>query len=728
MKLLALFKSEDHNNMNSYSKKNQNGIVVNHSHTLSLFLLLSLQLLYTSSFSQSLLTPPIAKHLLSVDTINQKLGLDPFKWLENINDTEVMSYLKAENAYSDTFFGKIKNTIDSITLLFKSYDDYLIKIRNFPQKTGSYYYSRNLETGNKYVTHWRTRDTILWNREKVLDENELAGNASHFSLTSFIPSSDEQHLAIIYEFNGNRSILKIKDLRLNNYTDSLEDIESCTWSSNSQSIVCTTGNGNVIIHKIGKGTQNSKVIYTEKDDRFMIDVGLSTSGKFIFITSYNNETSDVRYIPADLSRINPRLIQKRMDHIRYYADNFGDDYFCFLTNLNAPDFKIVKTKISEPGVKSWVDLIPTKHNIVINGFNLVKQQFLILEEQYNSEPQIRIVDCKSLKEHLLSFPGSRNGLKIISTDTVQCKLTIELCNEINPGSIYEYALKKQELKLIRDFQIPGYDKSKYTVERLWIPGDSGILIPVTLLSKKQNAFPGNRPLFLEGYGAYGYVSPIEFMPKAILLLDLGFYVAFTSPRGGGELGDNWWNGGRLLNKINTFRDYIRCAEYFINEGYTSKGRIVGYGGSEGGLIMGYVANERPDLFKGLILSHPEVDPLTSNLDSTSVRSQSNEWLELGNPNIKTYYDYIESYTPYNNVKRQKYPAMFFITGLLDNNVNYWEEAKMVALLRSKKQDSNILLLRTQMKGTHFNENIIANDLRLSAEKFAFILQIFGFIK
>jgi oligopeptidase B len=664
----------------------------------------------------------------SIDTINQKLGLDPFKWLENKNDSEVISYLNAENAYSDQFFDRMKNTVDSIALLFRTYNSELMRIKNLPEKKGSYYYYRNCEPGKKYFTHLRTRDTISGIKEKILDEDELAGNASNFQLTSFRPSPDEQHLAVIFAYNGNRSILKIKDIQRDLFTDSLDDIESCVWSSDSRSIVCTTGDKNVILCRIGRGNSKSKIIYTERDDRFMTDVGISASGKFIFITSYNNETTEVRYLPADLSRTKPRLIQKRIDNVRYYADNFAGDYFWFLTNLKAPELKIVKTRIASPGLKNWVDVIPTRPNIIINDYSVVKNEYLVLEEQENLKTRIRIVDYKSLTDHLLSFPVDRNELSIIYTDTVQCKLTIGLCNEINPGSIYEYDLRKQELKLIRDLEIKGYDKSKYSVKSLWIPGDSDILIPVTLLYKNQPLSPDRKPLFLHAYGSYGAVFPVVFMPKAILLLDLGFYVVFAFPRGGGELGDKWWDGGRLLNKKNTFKDYIRCAEYLVDKGYTSKGGIVGYGASAGGLIMGYAANERPELFRGLILDHPDVDPLTSQLDSTLNPSQPNEWLELGNPNIKTYYDYIQSYAPYNNVKKQSYPAMLFITGLLDNNVNYWEPAKMVALLRNKKQDSNSLLLRTQMKGTHSGENIIENDLMSSAERFAFILQIFGFIK
>ncbi|MCX6286205.1 MAG: prolyl oligopeptidase family serine peptidase [Bacteroidetes bacterium] len=699
------------------------GIIINDWLCKSTFLIAYLLILCDVSFSQKRLNPPRVLPSSSPDTIDQIRGVDPYNWLKNKNDSVVLRYIKSENAYTDRYFDEINDLRDSIYRVFLHQDSLLNNISHYPEKKGGYYYSKAPEGGKRYFIHCRTNDTTSGISEIVLDENELAVNSENFSLSEIIPSPDDKLLAVLYNYNGNRSILKIRDLRLKAFTDSIEDIESCAWSSNSKSVILTNSENQVIIHQVRTGQSRDKVIYTEKDDRFMIDVTASSSRKFIFITSYNNETTEVRYVPSDLRLTRPRLIQAGKENMRYFADHFGSDCFWIFTNSNAPGNKIVKVKIEHASVENWEDVIRSQENINIITYDLVNDEFLVLLERENLEQEIRVVNLKTGKEHLLPFPKGEKELTITSTDTTHGKLTIELCNFINPGSTYEYDLHTLELKPVRELHIKGYDPSKYALESLWIHADSGILIPATLMTRKDRG-SGRKPLYLESYGAYNWVYPATFMSKAILMLDQGFYVVFAYPRGGGELGPKWWEGGRLMNKKNTFTDYIRCAEYLVEKGYTSKGEIIGSGGSEGGLIMGYVANERPDLFKGLIFSHPEVDPLTSQLDSSSGIRSPNEWLELGNPNQKTCYDYIKSYAPYNNVKPHAYPAMYFITGLLDNNVDYSESLRMVALLRQTKTDQNVLLLRIQMKGTHFGESGNEDYLHEASERFAFILNLF----
>jgi oligopeptidase B len=313
-------------------------------------------------------------------------------------------------------------------------------------------------------------------------------------------------------------------------------------------------------------------------------------------------------------------------------------------------------------------------------------------------------------------------------DTLNRKFTILVSNEINPGSIYEYDLGSGVLRLMHELEIPGFDKSAYSIEHISIPGDSNIKIPLTLLYRKEIKSRGSRPLILCAYGAYGNVFPVEFEKQAISFLDRGFYVALAAPRGGGEMGEEWWNDGRLLNKKNTFKDYFSCADYLIERGYTAKGEITGLGGSAGGLIMGYAANERPELFKSLCMGHPYVDPLSDLLDSTENLKSPNEWLEFGNPNINTFYDYIQTYAPYNNVRKHDYPAILMTTGLLDNNLNYSQAVKMVAMLRHDKTDHNILLLYVNKTGTHFGDSGIDDYLRGAAKSWAFILDQYGINK
>jgi len=492
-------------------------------------------------------------------------------------------------------------------------------------------------------------------------------------------------------------------------------------------------NRDLFVHRIGSPSSEDRLIYSEPDPRFMIGITLSASGKFVFIKVCNNETTETWFLPSDLRTLRPVRIQLRESGHRYTVEHYSSDYFWILSNLNALNGKLVQAKIGYPGSDFWITAISYHDSTFLQGFAVINQKYLLLLEKRFPKTSCRIIDMTPKRgeerENRVTFTEPDGNLIYEGYDSIHGKILLRYSSVLSPVTLYTYDPVSRKLGIRWQTKIKQYIKDDYAAKLVWVPSQDRTAIPVTILYKQGlDKKDGTNPLLLTAYGCYGLENPAKFNSPYISLLDRGFYVAIAHIRGGGELGPVWWEEGRRLKKKNSFTDFLDCAEFLINHQYTSRGLITATGIGAGGLVMGVAANERPDLFKAVILEVPFVDPLSALLDSAKNQPEVNEWMEFGNPNEKPLFDYILSYSPYQNVRKQDYPAMFFRAGYLDKNVTCAETMKMAASLRKNKTGEHILLIRTEMDPDH--QESTGPELRVQqlADQFAFILDLYGMKK
>jgi len=672
--------------------------------------------------------PPIAEEIPSKQLISGINYTDPYKYLENPKDSKTVSYIRAENGYAEYYFKRLSKLKNKIVKEFEEQDNYGKQRGSIPMLIGKYFYYKRTPDGKNLPVRYRKLNGEDAKEELILDENLLAKGAQNFGMDQFLVSPDNSKFLFTYTLNNDKCRLMIKKFDDQSSVDSIiEDISGAAWAGDSKSIVYVKDEKEVLFHQIGTPVEQDKTIYLEKRDDLYVDADLSESAKYIFITSRNNEATECSYLSADLKSLKPTLIESLSYGHTYFVDHFGSNFFLILSDQGTSIRKLFKSLILKPSEKNWITVLEGNDGYYIDGYNVIEEKYLILIEKKNLNATLRVIDLSyGGKDNQITFKEPDGHMEFLYHDKDKQKIVFSFASMLTPVTVYSYDMDSRRLTIRGQPSIKDYKKENYIVDLIWATSTDGTKIPISMIHKNgMKQSDGMNPLFLKAYGSYGYTPPFEFNPDMISLLDRGFFLACAHVRGGGEFGKPWWDAGKLMKKKIAVRDYIACAEYLIKQGYTTKGMITANGTSAGGIVIGAVLNERPELFRSALLVMPFVDPLPELIDSTINKENPNKWPEFGNPDIPEQFQYLLGYSPYDNIKKQEYPAMLFRTSIRDQNVAFPGSLKMVARLRANKTDKNILLIKTDDRKTHMGDTGESDDNEFRAENWAFIIDQYG---
>ncbi len=688
---------------------------------------------HTTTPERQSISPPVAKIIPEADTLHGDVRIDNYYWLRDRANPEVIEYLEAENKYTEDI---MKHTEKFQKQLYK---ELLGRIKetdlSVPEKIDDYYYYSRTEEGKQYRIFCRKKGELNAKEEILLDQNELAKGYDYFRIGAFEITLDHQLLAYSIDTTGSETYtLYIKDLNTGELLkDEIKDIDDyIAWTNDSKTIFYATQDATrrpykVYRHSLGTTQKEDKIVYHEKDEAFYVYISKTKSKKYLLITSGSKTTTEIRYLNANSPKDSFKIIHPRQHKMKYYIDHHNDKFY-ILTNDNAKNFKLMEVSVHNPLKKNWKEVIPHRNSIKIDDFSVFKSHLVVYERE-NGLKKIRIMNLVNNEIHYVDFPEPVYSFRQGANPDFNSKiLRFTYMSLVTPRSVFDYNMDTRSRELKKQYEIlGGYDPSLYQSERIFAQAQDGTMIPISLVYKKGMVKNGSNPLFLTGYGAYGASFDPYFSSNRLSLLNRGFIYAIAHIRGGGEMGEYWYEQGKYFNKMNTFTDFITCAEHLIAEKYTSSDKLVINGASAGGLLMGAVANLRTDLFKAVIADVPFVDVLNTMLDS-SLPLTVLEYEEWGNPNEKEYYDYMKSYSPYDNVEAKEYSNMLITAGLNDTRVSYWEAAKWTAKLRALKIDNNLLLLKTNMGAGHGGASGRYDYLKDIAFEFVFIFDLLGIKK
>jgi oligopeptidase B len=687
--------------------------------------------------------PPIARRLPLEHVIHGDRRVDDYAWLRDKNSSEVIAYLNAENAYTDAILRETE------PLQEKLYQEMLGRILqtdlSVPYRLRGYLYFTRTEEGKQYPIHARKRDVEGAPEELLLDLNTLAAGHSFLSLGSFAVSDDNSLLAYSLDTTGFRQYtLQIKTIRDSETLPvRIERVTSAAWAADNRTLLYTVEDETtkrsyrLYRHVLGAAEPDA-LLCEEPDERFRLDLERTRSGAFLLLTIASHTTSEVRFLPAAQPHADFRVIAAREDNHEYYADHHpgpaGDasgGIFYIRTNSGGRTFRLVTASANNPNQDSWKELIPNRPEVMLASAQTF-QSHLVLFEREAGLPHLRVVPFRDRDANPLSYSHrikftepAYNASLGANPEFATNYLRYQYESFITPRSVIDFDLATGEYILRKQQPVlGGYDPSQYVSERLYAEAPDNTRIPISIVYRRDNPRDASAPLLLYGYGSYGISVPVNFSSNRLSLLDRGVIYAIAHVRGGGELGKPWHDAARMHKKLNTFIDFIASAERLIDLRYTAPDRLIIEGGSAGGLLMGTVANMRPDLFRMVISHVPFVDVLNTMLDA-SLPLTVGEYEEWGNPQIAADYFYMKSYDPYTNLERRPYPAMLVKTSLNDSQVMYWEPAKYVAKLRTLKTDANPLLLKINMGAGHGGASGRYDYLREIALDYAFMLTQLG---
>ncbi|HWC18414.1 MAG TPA: S9 family peptidase [Terriglobales bacterium] len=672
--------------------------------------------------------PPVAKTVPKITEINGHKLVDNYFWLRDKNNPDVKAYLEAENAYTDAV---MKSTE---ALQRKIYDELLSRIKetdvDVPYRYGDYFYYSRTEAGKQYPIRCRRRGSMDAPEEVVLDVNELAKGQSFMAIAAYQVSDDGNLLAYSTDNTGFRQYtLAVKDLRTGKLlSDHIEKTGSVAWSSDNKTIFYTVEDSakrqyRLYRHAVGSPGPDD-LIYEEKDARFSVEVFRTRSKAYLFLVSGSHTTSEARFIPADLPDAEWKVIEPRRQDVEYYPDHNGN-FFYIRVNDAGRNFRLVKTPVKTPGRSYWQEVIPHRPSVMLDDTDFFKD-YCVTYERENGLPQMSVADLRTGRSQRIPFAEQAYlASAYVNREYDTSKFRYSYQSFITPQSIFEYDMANGGQTLLKQKEVPGgFDPTRYQVEQVFAPASDGAKIPISIVYLKGKKLDGTRPLYLYAYGSYGISVDISFNSNIFSLVDRGVVYAVAHPRGGGEMGKTWHDDGRMMRKKNTFTDFIACAEYLLNRGYGSKEKLVIEGGSAGGLLMGAVSNLRPDLFKAVIAKVPFVDVMNTMLDE-SLPLTVTEFEEWGNPKEKPAFDYMITYSPYDNIQAKAYPNMLVKTSFNDSQVMYWEPAKYVAKMRATRTDHHTLILKTNMGAGHGGASGRYDRLHEVAFDYAFILNQVG---
>ncbi|MER3522795.1 MAG: oligopeptidase B [Ignavibacteria bacterium] len=656
---------------------------------------------------------------------------DHYYWLRERDNPEVIEYLEAENAYTDAIMTPYKELEENLFAEMKA----RIKQTDLsvPYKLDDYYYYTRYEEGKEYPIYCRKRGSLTALEEVIIDGNVMAQGQPYFAIGATAVSFGQDILAFAVDTVGRR----ICTIRFKNLTTGEllpDEIRSSTpniaWANDNRTLFyakqdpTTLRPYRIYRHTLGTRPQDDVLVYEEKDETFSCRVFRTKSKRFLMIASTQTLSTEYRFLDATTPEGEFKVFHPRERHHEYFVDHF-EDYFYIRTNDDAKNFRLMRTPVGDTRKTAWRDVILHRKTVLLEDFEIF-HDFLVLTERHNGLRRLRILPWLGASEHYITFDEPSYYVAVdVNPDFHTHLLRYRYQSLVTPNAVYDYDMRKRTKKLLKqDEVLGGYDPNAYQSERRYARATDGTLVPISMVYKKGMKRNGNNPLLLYGYGSYGISTDATFSSARLSLLDRGFIYAIAHVRGGEELGRAWYEDGKLLKKKNTFTDFITCARYLIDEGYTQPDRLFAMGGSAGGLLMGAVINMAPELFKGVVALVPFVDVVTTMLDE-SIPLTTAEYDEWGNPNDKPYYDYMLSYSPYDNVEAKAYPNLLVMAGLHDSQVQYWEPAKWVAKLRAMKTDSNLLLLKTNMEAGHSGASGRFRRLRETAFQYTFLLRLAG---
>lgn len=675
--------------------------------------------------------PPVARKIPKRLEKHGHVRIDNYYWLKERENSKDIEYLKAENQYTDAVMAHTEGTQQTL------FEEFRGRIKqtdmSVPYKQDDYYYYTREEEGKEYPIYCRKKGTLESEEEIMLNVNELAEGHEFISIRRGVVSYNQDLLAYAVDMVGRR----IYTIRFKNLVTGklLEDeipqvTSNVAWANDNKTVFYTNQDPvtlrsyRVYRHVLGTDPGDDKLVFEETDDTYGCYVYKTKSKKYIMIVSAHISSSEYRYIEADDPDGKFKVFLPRKREHEYSLDHYKDHFYVVI-NDKAKNFRLMMTPVDQTGQEHWKELIPHRKDVLLEGIEIFRDYLVVIERQ-NGLLQLRVKPWNGQDEHYLDF-GEPAYLTYPSDnldfDTSVLRYTYSSLTP--PRSVYDYDMTtRQKTLLKREEVLGGFDSNNYRCERLYAAAKDGAKVLISLVYRKGFKKDGTDPLLLYGYDSYGASIDAAFDPFRVSLLDRGFVFAIGHVRGGQEMGRPWYEDGKLLKKKNTFTDFITCAEHLVAEKYTCPDRLFIEGGSAGGLLIGAIVNMRPDLFKGAIASVPWVDVITTMLDE-SIPLATNEYDEWGNPNQKEYYDYMLSYSPYDNVQKKNYPNMLVITSLQDSQVQYWEPAKWVAKLRTLKTDNNRLLLRTYIEAGHGGVSGRYKRYRKTAFEYAFPIDLVG---
>ena len=675
--------------------------------------------------------PPLAKIIPTTFEKFDDVRTDNYFWLNDRENQEVIDYLNKENQYYQEMTAHTKafqkELFEEMKTRIKEDD------QSVPYLYNGYYYITRFEMGSDYPIYSRKKGSLSANEEIMFNCNELAKGHKYFQLGGLSVSSDNQFVAFALDTVGRRIYtVQIKNLITGEiFADTIENTSGdSTWANDNQTLFYTRQDektlrsDKVFKHKLNTDAANDILVYFEKDDTYSVEVTKEKSKKYIVISASSTMTTEFRTLLADNPEGEFTIFQKRVRGLEYDIAHFGEHFYVLTNKDEATNFKLMKTPELATAKENWVDIIVHREDVLIEDIDIFRD-FLVLTERFNGLNTIRIMPWSGKGEYYLPFESE--------TYTAYTSTNVDFDTDIlrygyqsmaTPSSIIDFNMKTKEKEIMKEQQVLGgkFDKNNYAEERVWATATDGTKVPISMVYRKELNKDGTNPLLQYAYGSYGYSMDATFSSTRLSLLDRGFIFAIAHIRGGEDLGRQWYEDGKLLKKKNTFTDFIDCSKFLINEKYTSPLHLYAEGGSAGGLLMGAIANRAPELYNGIIAQVPFVDVLTTMLDDT-IPLTTGEYDEWGNPNVKKYYDYMKSYSPYDNVTAQEYPTIYISTGLHDSQVQYWEPAKWVAKLRALKTDRNTIYLDTNMDAGHGGASGRFEALKELAKEFTFLLDL-----
>jgi oligopeptidase B len=646
--------------------------------------------------------PPMTEKKTKTTKIHEDTMVDNYFWLREKSNPAVISHLEAENAYAE------KVMKPAAALQDKLYKEMVSHIKetdvSVPYRWGDYYYYTRTEQGKQYPINCRKK-ALDAKEEVLLDQNEMAKGLKFFSVAVFVPSDDGNLLAYSTDVTGYRQYtLHVKDLRTGELLpETFERVGSVAWATDTKTLFFTTEDA--VTKRSDKffrhvlGSDKTDLIFEEKDELFDIGAFRTRDKAVILLGSESKTSTEWQYLPANNPDAALKIISPREADHEYNVDHRGN-LFYIRSNKGAKNFRVVTAPDNDPGQANWKELIAHRPEVKVEDIDLFADN-LVLSEWEKGLQQIEVYDFRTNKPNRVTFPEPVYAASLSQNreyNTSVIRYTYQ--SLVTPSSVFDYNMKTRRSTLLKETEVPGgFDRKNYTSERLFAVANDGTKIPLSVVYRKGTKLDGSAPLLLYGYGSYGISISPTFSSNRLSLLDRGVVYVIAHIRGGGELGEEWREAGRMMKKMNTFTDFINSAEFLVKNKYTSSDRLVIQGGSAGGLLMGAVTNMRPDLFKAVVAQVPFVDVLNTMLDA-SLPLTTSEYIEWGNPNEKAAYDYMKKYSPYDNVRRQAYPSMLVKVSLNDSQVPYWEGAKLVARIRDMRTDTNPLLLKVNMGAGH----------------------------
>ncbi|EDP70555.1 protease II [Flavobacteriales bacterium ALC-1] len=678
------------------------------------------------------INPPIAKKIPHQLETHGDVRVDNYFWMKDREDLEVIDYLNAENDYCDAKMAHTKefqkDLFEEMKARIKEDDS------SVPYKYNGYWYITKFEKGKDYPIYTRKKDSLDNPEELLFDCNKMAEGQSYFKLAGISISPDNKLVSYGVDTTGRRNyIIHIKNLETNEIASDrvLNTTGSSSWANDNKTLFYTKKDEvtlrafQIYKHRLGDNTED-ELVFQENDDTFGVAVYKSKSRKYIIIACYSTLTNEYHILDANNPEGVFKVFQPRIRGLEYSISHY-ENHFYILTNKDkSTNFKLMKTLETNTKVENWKVVISHRNDVLIEGIDIFKD-YLVVSERSNGLNEIRIKRWNGVEDYYLPFDNE--------TYTAYTGTNVEFDTEVlrygynamtTPSSVIEFNMRTKTKTVLKEQEVldKNFDKDNYTSERIWATAEDGTKIPMSVIYKKSIKRDGTNPLLQYAYGSYGSTVDPYFSTIRLSLLDRGFIYVITHIRGGEYLGRQWYEDGKLLNKKNTFSDFVACSIHLIKEKYTSSQHLYAMGGSAGGLLMGAIINKAPELYNGIIAAVPFVDVITTMLDD-SIPLTTGEYDEWGNPNDILFYNYIKSYSPYDNVEAKNYPNMLVTTGLNDSQVQYWEPAKWVAKLRDMKTDSNQLYLKTNMDAGHGGASGRFESLKEDAEEFAFLLDLEG---